>query len=615
LTVVQLVVGVARPPDFDPMLVGESLPVASSVGAMGRILLTVVAAVTLVVGPGLFLRDRLGQRFLLGPAFVWIPGGALLAATGLLAWLLAWRVDPQVTSVAVLAPVSLVLLWTAVRGSGPSLFVPGELAVCGVLVLLVLIGTAKATWSSGPAGELYGGLVGRSLEPSDRSDSAIPYRIVQLVAHGLAPESRVGSHYFAPYSFSDRGPIAGVAAAPIVLSSGADPSIGHPFPWWAPFDRQGFAAYRITLEVFAAGIALSVFGLLSSLFERRVAWAGTLLVASTPFVIHEVYFTWPKLLAGSFGIAALTALLARRRAVAGGLLGCSYLSHPVGLFIALAVVGTWFGREWHQRSPQRSWNEWRAWAAGHARSLAPAAAGLAVSVLAWRVVNIGSLHQSERFGGYVLMANNELPASHGQWLTSRARSIGNTVVPGELLIWDRHAANINLFTSGKGLVGFLWWNTLPFGVGLLYFPVFLAGLARFGRRNPAILLAGLMLPLAAFTIYWGATVTGMMREGLQGWLVFALLMAFLGHSVVARSRRWSRTVQLCLAARGIEILAMLTGATLLTDELLRDNPYRTTDIASLALMLSAVTLLTTLTWRAFAPPARDGQRREAKYFL
>jgi uncharacterized membrane protein len=202
-------------------------------------------------------------------------------------------------------------------------------------------------WSEGPQGELYTGTIARTFEPDGHSDPRLQYGVVQLVAHGENPYTKVGGSYFGPYLFSDRGPIAGLAAAPVVLSGGAKPPVVLPTSTpWEPYDPQGYAAYRIVLMLLGATVLLGCFGVLRRFLTERLAVAGTLLVATTPFVVHETYFVWPKLLSASFALAGLVALFRRRPLAAGLLLGLGYLAHPSAIFIVPGVVLTWLVLLW-----------------------------------------------------------------------------------------------------------------------------------------------------------------------------------------------------------------------------------------------------------------------------
>jgi hypothetical protein len=610
LGLIHVAVGALWPPESHPGAVDHALaPTASGWGL--RILLTLSITVAVVLGPGLYLRQRVRKPSLLGAAFVWVPGTLILAFAGLVAWLLAYRVNPDITSAILLVPVLAVLTWSAARVPVQSVFLPGEAAVFALLLLVVLVGVGKATWSEGPTGELYGGAVSRTLESSDRPDSRIPFHVVQLVANGTDRYSDVAGAYFGPYSFADRPPIAGLAAAPLVLSSGAEPPISLLDEPWEPFDREGFAAGRVTLELLGATVVLSTFGLLSVFLSRRRAWAGTLVVALTPFVVHEVYFTWPKLLAASFGVAALAAVLSRRPVVGGALLGLSYLAHPAGLFVALTVGGLWLGIAWQRRwrAPDPTGRAaLRPWLVNATRTAAVLALGLLVCVVAWRLLNAGHFTQIGDFGDYPFEANTARPVDLSQWVASRLRSLGNTLVPGELFIWDHDASALRspLARSGRPLVvafSFQYWNTLPFGVGIVYFPVFVVGLWRFARRNLAIALAGLLAPFAVFALYWGSYASGLMREGLQGWIVFALVAAFLGHSACdgASRSRWAQVVRVVMPLRGLEVLVMLLASTVWSSGWFGERLFVPTDVAALALMIGGVGAMMLLTWRAFDP--------------
>jgi hypothetical protein len=609
LGLLHLAVGAVWPPESHVGAAPDAVAPGTATGWALRILLTLCITAAVVLGPGLYLRQRARDSGWFGPAFVWVPGTLVLGTTGLIAWLLAHRIDPDVTAAIVLVPVLVALTWWTTRVRLPAVFAPGEAAVCGLLLLVVLAGVGKATWSEGPTGELYGGAVSRTLESSDRPDSRIPFHVVQLVTHGTEPDSDVAGAYFGPYYFSDRPALAGLSAAPVVLSSGAEPPISLLDEPWEPFDREGFAAYRITLEFLAATVLLSTFGLLSTFLSRRAAWAGTLVIALTPFVVHEVYFTWPKLFAASFGVAALAALLSRRTVLAAALLGLSYLAHPGALFVAVAVVGIWLGVMWQRRarsSGAAAKVELGAWVASVARDGTVLVSGVVAAVLLWRVANVGNPVDPDRFVSYLFEANTIRPVEFSQWAASRLRSLGNTLVPGELFAWDHDSGPLNPPGSAHPLVipfSFQYWNTLPFGVGIVYFPVFVVGLWRFARRNAAIAITGLLLPFVIFALYWGSYASGLMREGLQGWVVFALVGAFLGHSAGenASRSRWARVVRIVMPLRGVEVLVMLLASTVWTNGWLGDRRFVLTDVAALALMFGGVGAIMLLTWRAFDP--------------
>jgi hypothetical protein len=143
----------------------------------------------------------------------------------------------------------------------------------------------------------------------------------------------------------------------------------------------------------------------------------------------------------------------------------------------------------------------------------------------------------------------------------------------------------------------LYFATLPFGVGILYFPVYLVGLWRFGRRASLVFVASVAAPFIGFTVYWGASIY-MLREGLQFVVVISLLAAFLGHSVLCRraSANFDHLVRLAATARVGEVLFMLLVPTIVTTGVLGPAVWRATDIVALVTMVTAVGCLGWLTW-------------------
>ena len=610
LGLVQVIASAVAPPQSDPATLGDSVAIGESIDWVLRIIFAASAAIAALLGPGLVLRRRAQHPLWQSLALVWIPGLLILAAGGAVTWLLAGTIDPGLTSGLLMAALLSWLAWAAATTPARSLIRPGEARVFGVVLLLLLIGIGKATWSPGPQGEWLGGSISRTLEASDRPDSRLQYQVVQLIANDGSPNGDLSAGLFFPSSFSDRGALAALVAAPIVLSSGAEPPTSLADQGWVPFDREGFASYRITLMALAATILLSVFGLVRTFASRSTAWRATVLVALTPFVVHETYFTWPKLLAASFGVAALAAIIRHRPAIGGLLLGVSYLAHPVGLFIALAVVGIWIALAYWGPGPSSTsptLADMRARLPAIGRTAILIAGGLLVPVIAWRLVNAGDFSQ-DTFFSYLTQGNGVSSVGLEEWLASRGRSISNTLVPLALFAWHHGDPHINPVGQPDAPAvipfSFQYWNTLPFGVGIVYFPMFVAGLWWFARHSVAVFAAGVLIPFAVFAIYWGSFDSGLMREGLQGWLIFALLAAFLGHSVLGGERvaRWANVVRACVTLRGLEVLAMLAVPTIATDSLLGPGPFVLTDLLSLAAMIGGVVALMAITWSTFAPP-------------
>jgi hypothetical protein len=599
--------------------VGDGLGIRVTAGWLIRLGLTVSAALTFVLGPGIALQRHWRRNSIFrSTAFVWIPGTAYLFVVGCVVWILESLVDPRDLSACLLLPVPLWLLWSVWRvgpGEVTTLLNRHQWVTMGVVVVLLLIGVGKASWSSGPAEDLFAGTISRTLEVGNRPDSRIPFHVVQLVAHGTKPYSPLGASYFAPYKFSDRGPIAGITAAPIIFASGARPPVAMPDQPWVPFDAEGFAAYRVVLMLLGSVVLLGVAGVLERMLRPEQVLAGVVLVALTPFVVHEVWFTWPKLFAAAFALAALVALLRRKALLSGFVLGLAYLAHPSAIFAAAGVVLVWLvlevrgsdhacpeatdGGQW----PQPRTIPWLRLVGG----LVLIGVGAGVVILAWSIANSG--HNHNEFLGYFSQADGRMGVPASTWVSSRMESLGNTLVPLELLLFDRAnrsvVAILSPVTPGVAVLGESYWMTVPLGVGLVYFPLYLYALVRFARRSPWLFAAAIAVPFVGFWIYMGSDSSGLIRDGLHFWVVITLLAAFLAHSVwrgaPTRSRRAQQLVRVLLAARAFEVAFMLVGPPIVEGHLFDTKAFVITDVVALTTMFVGVSALAVLTWRWFEP--------------
>ncbi len=71
--------------------------------------------------------------------------------------------------------------------------------------------------------------------------------------------------------------------------------------------------------------------------ERRIAFVVAMVAMTGPVWMNTV-FTWPKMLAAAFSLAAAAAVLARRPMLAGALCGLALLSHGTALFAVIGLV-------------------------------------------------------------------------------------------------------------------------------------------------------------------------------------------------------------------------------------------------------------------------------------
>lgn len=584
LALLGLLIGLTAPPSG---LAGAS-GAWWSVRALGRLALTTITAVTLLIGPGLGLRQLLRRPVSLAVA-VWV-GPALVAVLGTLAWALYPVTDPYLT-VRIGAAAVLLALLIGCGFLGRPVLDSDESWLAGLGSLVFLIGLGRSLWSVSPTGELYHGTIARTLEVGDRPDSRTSYLTVSLISHGYPPFGLVAHLLYYPYSFSDRGPLPGIIATPVVLLTGAQPAGRFPLQPWTPFDQQGFMAYRIAMMLLAITILPAGYQLGRRLAGVRAGRLAALLLAGTPFVLHEVYYTWPKLAAAALCLLAGYLVLTGRPVRAGLAIGAGYLMHPLALLsvptlLLLEVLAV--------RSAGQRWPPVRRLAGWWLGSLA----GLAAVLLGWRVAQ-GSHYSQGKFLSYLRIANNAQQPTAAQWLTARAISVGNTLVPLRLPIVDGHSRSINAVGPGNSrlpsgtLVHFFfqYWNGLPFGVGIVFFPVLIGALYTFGRRNPLGTLVAVVVPFLVFAAYWGSFTSGLLREGLHPWVATLLVLA----AVTLAETRFRLLLAGCLVGRLVEALAMLTVTSVASRHELIDHRWFGTDLAALALLLIGLLGLAALT--------------------
>lgn len=575
-----------------------------------RVLTTAALAVVLTLGPGLVLRS-VSARHRPELGYVPLPGLVLLAATGGLAWALAPAISPRAVCFVVLAPILAWLLAYVLRSDQDELLEVEERRALLIVAAALGVAVGRALWSLGPSGELLGGTNFRTMEVGDRSDSRVSFGVVQLVAHGTSAYSALGHSYFQGYTFSDRGPLSGLASAPVVLLSGGRPPAANQSGPWSPFDSEGFMSYRLAMMTFASTAFLSLWTLVRRLIGERGALLALLLAATTPFLVHEIWFTWPKLLAASLVLLAATSLFGQRYWTAGLLVGAGYLAHPLALFSvpALGLLALWPPGAASPRHPR----------IGPTLRLL---AGVAVGVLAWRLVN-GSHYTQSDFLNFLTEAGKtntmhaELahrlggPAVHvtlSEWVSDRLVSVGNTLVPLRLFFLSAGDQSINTayqacfpFCRGgsPGIVHFFfqYWTTVPFGLGILFFPLLLQSLWRAIRRWPWAITATVVVPFLVFAIYWGDASTGMLREGLHVWVL--TLIVVVAAEQQRRRFAWLRDlpVRFVLALRSVEVLLVAMLPTIVTRHQVLTRHFLLSDIVAVAAMLVLSAMLGVRVWR------------------
>ena len=473
-----------------------------------QLLATAALAMTLVWGPGLLWVRRATAPEMRLPLLLG-AGPLILGFTGIAVWCLSGWARPQLAGL-----LGVFTMWAGLGIAGRrcafTLNVSDSMRrMVAVSVLIVVAVIAKSAYSVGPQGELYRGTVSRNMEMSDRIDSRFSFYVVQAAAHHWGPASSETEKFFAPWTFFSRGPLAGLIATPVVMATNGRPPTTLPESRWSPFDVTGFAAYRITLIVLSASVVMALFLTLVPLVgDHWAAIAGGLL-ALTPFGVHEMMFTWPKWPATAWLLASFGLAHARRPLASGVALGFGFLFHPLALL----------------------WTPWLAlWAAGRAeRRMGAFIAtgfrfGFGVAALAAPWMALGALMPhlpttplagQAGFFRYWLMADWKI-ATWGTWWQTRWMNFANTFVPLHLCLSDsfNHPKLSSAYEASDIWVksSELWWNTLPFGMGLGLWGLSLAALGKALRTLTAAVILFVIAPALLITAYWGMDPLGLMRE-------------------------------------------------------------------------------------------------------
>ena len=116
------------------------------------------------------------------------------------------------------------------------------------------------------------------------------------------------------------------------------------------------------------------------------------------------------------------------------------------------------------------------------------------------------------------------------------------------------------------------------------------------------MLSLIVIPFIGFTIYWGASETGDIREGLQYWAL--LIVAAIALQQRAEGFPWLRSIpiRLILCVRAFEIFAVMVGATWGTRGLmLASATFTLSDAVAFATMVGLVAGLIVLIWKETGP--------------
>jgi hypothetical protein len=545
-----------------------------------RVLLAGAAAFTLLWGPGLAWRALRWRSAAGRPhvAWTWLPGLLVLASVGLVSWAAAAYVSAAAVCRVLLAPVLLLCVAALVRGSTVVDRDEGRLLLVSAVACAIAL--ARAGYSQGPVGELAAGTIARTLEVGPYSDSVLPYHVVQLIAYGDPPDGPLSAAYFAPYSFRSRGPLAGIAVAPVVLGAGAVLPRRGLDDRWRVFDAQGFAAYRAAMIVLASPFFVSLGAVGGAVVGVALAPLTILLAAATPFFLHETYFTWPKLHAAACALLAVLALRGGRAAAAGLLVALGYLFHASALFALPTLLLLAACRRAPERRPA---------------ALRRAAALLLASAVALVAARLLLRPEEAVFVRYALEAGGRPARSVGEWLACRRDTLLDTLVPFRLFVAHRNYSRLLPTSGASPAVVPLFLQcafTLPLGVGLAFFVWLLRWLAAAAHAAPRVAFAVVILPFAVFWLWWGSSSTGLLREGLHFWVAGMIVLA-LWRRLQPGQPAFTNLERFAILLRPLECAAMMLVPTWATTGVLGWS-FRATDLLMVGAMLAG------LGWLAWA---------------
>ena len=549
------------------------------------ILLALCGALTALWTPGLMLRRKLWQTRgqLFSPVWLAVPGLLALAALGTLAWCSPHHVSPRLVCRLALAIFFgfAIRFFTKVRVR--SLITGSELRLFAITLAVIAVCLGKSMYSLGPVGELYHGEVSRTLVIGGRSDSRLPYYVSQLVGMRQKTTSPFAGELYGTWTFSDRGQLAALAAAPLVLTGPAKMPNHKPEDPWAVFDPQGFMAYRCAMMVFATATLFFVFGVSQLFLPDEWSMLSVLIAATSPFFIHEVYFTWPKLEAAAFVLLSGYLTIRRRFLAAGLALGLGYMCHPSALLSVPAILCLLLLLPAVPGAQPAWWR--RGWQVAVATSLV--LTGLAFWLILWRVANHSDYTQTKFL--HFARAAGRLAPTPANWLKYRDDSLVNTLVPLNQFLYSASDDNVNAVEGpSPPVVRFFVqpWSTVPAAAGFCFYFCLLGTVGIGLVRRPGWTVALLIIPLLIFAAYMGIDRSGMLKEGLHAW--FLTLTTFAAVIWWQNRRRvvwfW-RVCAIALLTRAADLLGMMLAPAIWTQHAIVRPEFAFSDSLALTMMI------------------------------
>jgi hypothetical protein len=186
--------------------------------------------------------------------------------------------------------------------------------------------------------------------PNMPGDTLLQYRTAQILQNRLDIETT--PYYLNYWYISDRTPLIGLVTTFVTASAGiklpgALEALNTPYQ---VIDPYGYWLYRQISMLTNAMVVASAVLVTWNLLGPRVAKLGAVFVILSPFVLINILFHWPKLLAGFFVVGFYFWSYIRRRPILAGIFAAAgVLSHPVGaLFLPGMFVYMLLLRRWRQ---------------------------------------------------------------------------------------------------------------------------------------------------------------------------------------------------------------------------------------------------------------------------
>ena len=147
-----------------------------------------------------------------------------------------------------------------------------------------------------------------------------------------------------------------------------------------------------------------------------------------------------------------------------------------------------------------------------------------------------------------------------------------------------------------------YWIALPFGIAIVFFPLLLLGLWRAARLWPWPVFVTIVVPFVGFSIYWPFR-EGMLRENLHVWVLALIAVAALQQREAGFAWLRSAPVRVAFSLRAVEVLAVAVVPTVVTNHLVINPEFESTDSLALIAVVGFSGALAALVWRPPRPLA------------